>query len=98
MRMLVNDHVLHGIVSHLAEPATRDAAASVLARAKTLAARHTRTGGFAESFRMEQGEWYTQDWTVVSVHPLAIAIECGHLAPNGSWVRGLHILRNAALG
>lgn len=80
-------------------------ARQVAADAAGDAARHSRSGSFAGAFRVEDhpGRRGVNEPTVVNDDPEASHIELGHYAVNphtgqttDQWVKGLHILRNAA--
>jgi len=70
---------------------------ATLARAE--AAKHNHTGGFEGSIHVEKvpGKKGVTDREVVADDPASTFIEMGHLSRGHTWVRGLHILRNAAL-
>lgn len=74
-------------------------ATRVQAIAKVSAARHSKSGDFEASIRREKvpGKNGVTDREVFSEDPAASDIEMGHLAPDHTWVSGLHILRNAGL-
>lgn len=74
-------------------------ARKIEAVAKTEAAKHSKTGDFEASIRMEKvpGKNGVTDREVFSDDPAASDIEMGHLTPDHTWVSGLHILRNAGL-
>jgi hypothetical protein len=66
--------------------------------AKAEAGKHARTHAFQRSIHVvkDPGKKGVTDRLVVADDPAASYIEMGHLAPNGTWVPGQHILRNAS--
>ena len=84
------------------QPALDTAAATVLARAKTLAAGHVDTGAYAESLGVEKtpGKKGVVDRLVYSDDPAAAHIEYGHITrgPRPRYVPGQFILTKAARG
>ncbi|MBM7771236.1 MULTISPECIES: DUF5403 family protein [Actinokineospora] len=81
------------IVAHLPEvrAAVRDAADQVAQRARATLAAHRDTGTAA----IETTRGRT-DTTVSLVDDAALSIEYGHHAPDGTPIRGLRVLRDAA--
>ena len=77
------------------EAAQHAAASKVAAVAQGLAAAHHRTGNLEQSIKIRRLN--KADLAVTMTDPAARHIEFGHEAPDGSWVSGLHIMRNAAL-
>lgn len=80
-------------------------AQQVASEAAADASTHSRSGSFAGAFRVEKqpGRRGVTEPTVVNDDPEASHIELGHYAVNphtgqttDQWVKGLHILRNAA--
>lgn len=80
-------------------------AQQVMSDAVAGAARHSRSGSFGGAFRVERhaGRRGVAERTVVNDDPEASHIEMGHYAVDphtgettDQWVKGLHILRNAA--
>ncbi|WP_033401316.1 DUF5403 family protein [Actinokineospora enzanensis] len=81
------------IVAHLPEvrAAVREAADEIADRARAALAAHRRTGTAA--IEVTRGR---TDTVVSLVDEGALSIEYGHLAPDGTRVRGLRVLRDAA--
>lgn len=77
------------------EAAQHAAAATIAMTARALAATHHRTGNLEASIGVRRLN--KADLAVTMADPAARHIEFGHEAPDGSWVAGLHIMRNAAI-
>lgn len=73
------------------------AAAKIEATARALAAAHHETGMLESSITTRHIPGNRSDLEVVATDPDIWHIEFGHEAPDGSWVSGLHIMRDAAL-
>jgi hypothetical protein len=81
------------IVAHLpgVRAAVRQAADEIAARARANLAKHRDTGD--ASIEVDRG---TTDAHVSLVADAALSIEFGHVAPDGTSVRGTRVLRDAA--
>lgn len=91
----VNDKNLNGMLARLVANDVADVADMVADAARLEAGKHSRTGEFEKSIHMERGK---TDSYVVADDPEALHIEMGHLSRDRKrWVKGLHILRNAAI-
>lgn len=84
------------IVAHLdgVGGAVVDAAAPILARAKSNLAAHRDTGEHQVELRLGA----RTDAFVDLVGPAPLALEVGHFMPNGDFVEGTRILRDAVQG
>lgn len=75
--------------------AQQEAAARIETTAKALAAQHRKTGNLEASIKTRKRN--KADLEVVMTDKAAWHIEFGHESPNGDWVEGLHIMRDATL-
>ncbi|UQA94928.1 DUF5403 family protein [Streptomyces halobius] len=82
---------LDSIVAHM--PGVRDAVADELEsradRVRAVVEAHRHTGALASGMTVRTNR---TDSTVTLEDPAVVAINYGHLAPNGCWVAGIHAI------
>lgn len=73
-------------------------ARTVAAKAAAIAGQYRDTGAYIASIEVSTtpGKQGVLDRLISATDPAAQAIEYGHVAPDGSWVEGLHIMERAA--
>lgn len=83
----------NALIAHLdgVTGAVVDAATPILQRARATLAAHRNDGDHEVQLRLGA----QTDAFVELVGPAPLAVERGHYAPDGSWVEGLHVLRDA---
>ncbi|WP_378144813.1 DUF5403 family protein [Cnuibacter sp. UC19_7] len=99
MQWDLSDREFNRQLGELVSDDVNEVGQAILAEARADATRHRITGDYQASLKIQKGRI---DTIVYSDSPLAGNIELGHISalPNLRgrlvWVRGLHILRNAA--
>lgn len=87
----VNDKIAHldGVLGVVV-----DVAGGILRRARANLAPHTKTGSHTIEFSLGS----RTDAFVSLVGPAAVPLEYGHFMPNGDFIEGKRILRDAIVG
>lgn len=85
----------NSLIAHLdgVTGAVVDTATPILGRARARLAAHRDDGDHEVQLRLGA----QTDAFVELVGPAPLAVERGHYAPDGTWVEGLHVLRDAVV-